>query len=171
MDYDSGVKLICYENSAEHNRVNKTNFLTQVDEIYCYFKDEVNLINPTITIEYSVLPTFNYIYIEPFNRYYYVSNITSIRNNVWELELTIDILMSYKDAIKNLKGFIDRNENTFNSNIIDNKVVFEQNYSKNKYTVSNDIFIDHFDVDYEFLSRCIVMTGYELSVVEIEIEE
>ena len=96
-----------------------------------------------------------------------MSNITSIRNNLWEIELTIDILMSYKDAIKNLRGFIDRNENSFNRNIIDKNVIFEQGVEKNIHTISSNVFIKTYSANPdESHYRNFVLTGYKISTTD-----
>ena len=61
----------------------------------------------------------NYAYIEEFHRYYYITNITSIHNNVWQLTMRVDVLMSYKSDIYNLKALVVRNEYASDPNIPD----------------------------------------------------
>lgn len=52
----------------------------------------------------------NYVYIPDFNRYYFINDITSVRQNLWRLTLHVDVLMSYKNEIKNTNAFVSRNQ-------------------------------------------------------------
>lgn len=48
--------------------------------------------------------------------------------------------MTYKDAILSCNGFIDRNENEYNSNIIDKKRAVAQGHTVEVDSVSNELF-------------------------------
>ena len=134
------MKITLYKNSATPNRVDKTDFLTKVSTLEGVLRDETSVTNMDITIEYNSVPTFNYCYVPLFNRYYYITDITSIRNNVWELTLSVDVLMTYKDGIYSCKGFVERNEDENNPNIVDNKRVIEQGCDVEEYTITNKLF-------------------------------
>ena len=108
-----------YQNSSENNRIDKTEYLTSVGEIEGYLRQETNIINPTIVIEYNKVIDFNYIYISTFNRYYFVNGVSSVRTNLWRIELSVDVLMTYKDTILNYECFVARNENTYDAYIED----------------------------------------------------
>lgn len=45
---------------------------------------------------------YNYCYIPDFDRYYFISNITSVRTNLWRIDCSVDVLMSYQAEILNL---------------------------------------------------------------------
>ena len=123
-----GVEIILYKNSAESNRVDKTNYLEEAGKIYGIFRDSFSITEPAFELEYNQVPNFNYVYITQLNRYYYVNDITSVANNLWLINLNIDVLMTYKTEILELDCFVDRNEFTFNNYIIDDKVVIETGY-------------------------------------------
>lgn len=143
---EGAMQFTLYQNTAEDNRLDKTNYLTTVGTIYGIIREEASLIDLSVTIEVEQLPNFNYVYIPNFNRYYYVNDITSIRNNLWEISLSVDVLMSYKEAIRGVNAFVDRNENTFNPNIIDKKRVIVQGVDTEIYTVENDLFNENKNV-------------------------
>ncbi len=132
--------IILYQNSAERNRVDKTNYLTQIGSIVGTIRESTSIIDIVLRIEYNKVPDFNYCYLTAFKRYYYVTDITTVNTNVWELSLSCDVLMSYKEAIKNCNGFIERNENTFNENIVDKQRVIEQGYDIEEITLENELF-------------------------------
>lgn len=149
-------QLNLYKNSAEPNRVDKTNYLTQIGTLYGAFRYETSITNMAITIQQEEFPKFNYVYIPIFNRYYYVTDITSIRQNLWEISLSIDVLMSYKDAIKSCNCFCDRNEFLYNDNIIDKKRVIEQGYDVESIAIQNDLFVDG--------NGSLVIQGFDLNL-------
>lgn len=114
---DTPVDMVLYNNSSESNRVDKSNYLTEVTTLRGTLRESTSLLTPSIKIYLTSLPAFNYVYIQAFNRYYYVTNITSVRMNLWQIDLKTDVLMSYKDSILLNTAIINR---TADSNYIDN---------------------------------------------------
>lgn len=129
-----------YQNSAEPNRVDKTNYLTAIDTLEGVLRNETSIIDMVITFESTNLPNFNYVYIPAFNRYYFVTDISSIKYRLWQINLTVDVLMTYKDGILSQSAFIERNEHSYNNDIIDNKRVVEQGQIIDEYNIQNDLF-------------------------------
>ena len=54
------------------------------------------------------------MYIESFNRFYFVDNITSIRNGLIQFSCRVDVLMSYRTAIRKNNAIIKKQENKWN---------------------------------------------------------
>ena len=147
-----------YNNTAETNRVDKTNYLTLVSEISGNLREETSLTDLVITIQQSEVPTFNYAFIKSFNRYYYVTDIASVRNNLWEISLSVDVLMTYKEALLNCTGFIDRNEFEYDPLIVDDKLPLKEGQTVKVDFLTNELFSDTTD-DYSY-----VLQGLNLSV-------
>ena len=61
----------------------------------------------------------NYAYIADYKRYYYVDSVTVGRNGMYIVQLSVDVLMTYADAIKNLSATISRQENVGINDIVD----------------------------------------------------
>lgn len=121
--YDDGsLDMNLYHNNAERNRVDKTNFLESVSTLNGYLRDKTSITNPSIIIEMSEFPTFNYVYLPKFNRYYYVTNILSIATNLWQIDMHVDVLMSYKDKILLQSAIIERNEYEWDPYLIDSSL-------------------------------------------------
>lgn len=96
-----------YYNMSDDRTVNKTLELdsTLVGE----FRDEVSMVRPVVRVENDGSPIrANYVRIPDFQRYYYISNVTAYRHGVWDLELAVDVLMSFRGDIANLNAIIDR---------------------------------------------------------------
>lgn len=115
-----------YQSHAEANRVNKEQLLVSVGTLSGALREECSMLTPSITYQSSDVPTFNYVYIPVFNRYYFVTSLTSVSKNIWRMELKCDVLMSYKDKILALHGVIGRQENDFNDFLIDDKVITQK---------------------------------------------
>ena len=61
----------------------------------------------------------NYAYITDYNRYYFVDSVTVGRNGMYIVQLSIDVLMTYADGIKNINATISRQENVGINDIVD----------------------------------------------------
>lgn len=82
----------------------------------------------SLNIDIVNLPmNFNYVYIPSLNRYYYVDSVEVISNDVRRLMLKEDVLMSWKDLIKQQSAFVDRQENLYDSDIVDDLVTYSYN--------------------------------------------
>lgn len=148
--------IVLYQNSAERNRVDKTNYLTKIKTISGTVRDVTSIVNISILIEYDTVPNFNYCYLPAFRRYYYITDVSTVNKNLWELSLSCDVLMSYKEAIKNCNGFIERNENLYNENIVDKQRVIEQGYDIEEINLDNELF----DYTVDSSVRNIILSGY-----------
>lgn len=119
--------LNLYQNTAEQERVDKSSYLTYIDTLNGVLREECSIINPSILIEYTgTLPTFNYIHIPIFQRYYYVRNIISVRKNLWRIDCSVDVLMTYNSGIRNLEAYIGRQEFDYNNELIDSQLPCEK---------------------------------------------
>lgn len=78
-------------------RKNSTLTPTGGDQIDIQLKSGTSLISPTFLLNLSGRPTYNYISFE--GRYYFVNDITSVRNDLWELACTEDFLATWKSDI------------------------------------------------------------------------
>lgn len=114
------VKL--YKTSSENDRVVKE--LTEELSLTGTLRDSTSILNPTLTIEGDIdIASKNYAYIEEFGRYYFIDDIVSIRNNLWSVSMSVDVLMSYKDDILNLDCIIERQERKYNLYLNDSDIL------------------------------------------------
>lgn len=134
--------LNLYQSTAETNRVDKFPYLFTVATLSGVLRERCSLVSPVLTIEYPKVPDFNYVYIEAFGRYYFVTGVVSVRYNLWEISLECDVLMTYKDKLLECEAFIDRNENTFNPLIVDRRKVIEQGQNIIALAAENEVFGD-----------------------------
>ena len=97
------MQILFYNTASENNRIGKT--LEDEKSLTGTFKGEVNLQNPVITVQTDLL-NYNYCYMPDFNRYYFIERIEVTRMNLYTIYLKIDVLETYKPAIKKLKVIV-----------------------------------------------------------------
>ena len=114
-DIDGKTALLLYKQNSENDALNKT--LTYVDTILGKFNHSIGL--KSLNVDVVNIPmNFNYVYIPSLNRYYYVDSVEIISNDVRRLHLKEDVLMSWKDLIRNQQGFILRSEKLSNDYLL-----------------------------------------------------
>lgn len=105
------VKLYkCYDSK---NKLNKT--LTDELSLQGNFKNNFSLTDIQLVLNFNNIESFdyNYVYIELLHRYYFVDNCKILSNNRIELILSIDVLMTYKTDIENMKVKLNKSSIIF----------------------------------------------------------
>lgn len=100
-----------YNYNGEPNRVNKT--LQENEEYTGVLNSTVNILEPVIRFRSTNIVTFNYVYIESLNRYYFVSEIQQ-NGDICTVYLRTDVLMTYKDKILDSIGTLTKGANVNN---------------------------------------------------------
>ena len=107
-----------FKTASENNRVVKT--LTDEKQLSGELRNQTSVLNPSIRIESADnISAYNYAYISEFGRYYYITDIVSVRINCWTVSLRCDVLMSYSDQIKAITGVVVRQESNPNKLLVD----------------------------------------------------
>lgn len=98
--------------TAEFNRVNKTSYISNRFTLEGSLRNESSVIDPVIIIEKTnpALYHYNYMYIEEFQRWYFINDIISLRNNLWEIHAHVDVLHTWGGDIGNMEATIDKAE-------------------------------------------------------------
>ena len=102
--------ITLYNNSSEPNKISK--HLTPINiALSGSLRNESEIVNPVVLIEGNIssLQNANYARIESFDRYYYITEMKSIRSNIVELHLHTDVLMSFD--ISAVSGVVIEAEN------------------------------------------------------------
>lgn len=130
-----------YKNSATYNRLDKTPYLAKVADIQGTFRSDLDILHPIMRYPSDTLPDFNYAIIEELNnRCYYIDKVTYIAKGLWQLDMSIDVLMTYKDAILNLKTFVTRNQFDYNTLIPDDRLPLQQGQNITYDIIPNELF-------------------------------
>lgn len=121
--------IIGYRCNSATNVVDKE--INQEFSVEGTLRDGSSVIDPVILIEANA-PGFhandvNYLYVEEFRRYYYITNIISTNHTLWEIHAHVDVLMSYKDQIRAQTAIVARQESQYNLYLDDGIFMTYQN--------------------------------------------
>ena len=104
------MELKLYAVNDGKNVINKTMTLKTTMEIN--LKRDVDIINPRLILIPNLNTGFsgiNYAEIPELNRFYFVDSITNISSTLWQLDLSCDVLETYKADILASKARLYRN--------------------------------------------------------------
>lgn len=132
------MKIHFYQTNSENNRLEKV--LENELVITGNFKGDVDVLKPMLTVKNATVPQYNYCYIPSINRYYFVDKIEITQGNLFTVSLSIDVLMTYKDAIRELNVVVSSSQsNPYYNGYVDSYDVrtdyetkqFENNFNEN----------------------------------------
>ena len=106
--------IVLQVNSSEKERLDKN--ITDIATISGTLREKTSLIDPVIVIEgdLSNYVNCNNMTIQAFNRSYFINNITSVSNNLFEISAHVDVLTTYKTQIRTNDAIIARQEKKWN---------------------------------------------------------
>lgn len=127
------MTILLYQTLSEVNKVDKD--LSLLATLTGNLREESSLIDPEILIDgfSNYATTCNYVYIQEFNRYYFVRNVTAISNTLFRITLHVDVLYTYKAEIRSNYAIVSRNENEFDLMLNDGLFVTQQNPRKAQF--------------------------------------
>ena len=106
------MRIVMYNNLSDKNHIDKN--LTYVGDFEGTLREETSIVDPIITINMEHYRKANYFYIPEFSRYYFVTNVTSVRTGLWRFELHCDVLSSFASPLRELPAVVVRQENNWN---------------------------------------------------------
>ena len=71
-------------------------------------RDEVEIMSPVVRFDTDEVMRFNYAYIPQFQRYYFVDGVNAFREGLWDVTMSVDVLMSFRGHILQLPVVIDK---------------------------------------------------------------
>lgn len=113
------MKARLYFNKSDKREVSKT--LTQVGgDFYVEIIDDSSVTNPVLKLQTSrgVLNA-NYLWLEDFHRYYFINDWTVSKGYII-INCHVDVLMTYKTEIREIKCVVRRNEQNDRCNAYQN---------------------------------------------------
>ena len=143
------MEIRLYFTTSPDNRMTK--YLTNTSVMQGNLRDVSNVVNPVILVERDIEQLsglYNYAYIPEFNRYYFITEMQSYRNNFVLLSLSVDVLYSFKNQILDNVAIVDKAQQIDFSNIYydDGSFVTE---SRDFYTIKT--FTNGFNDNGEFI--------------------
>lgn len=102
-------------NSSPVEKIGKT--LSEGLNFSVTLKDNTSILRPVLLLSstsQAPITGYNYMYISDFGRYYFIDDVKSIHNNMWEVSAHVDVLETYKTAILANSAVIKRQQNLYN---------------------------------------------------------
>lgn len=131
-------------NTSEPNRLTRT-FEGETKTMQGHLRAPASVLTPSITVEDGAsLAGYNYLEIPDFGRSYYITGLTAISNNLWQVDARVDVLGTYADTIKNSSGIIERRSEGYNAYIDDGALWSEDRTIRTVHHFKGD---DAYDVD------------------------
>lgn len=121
------MKIDLYKNTTEENAIEK--IIVDKKTIEGTLKNTIDITNFSVIFNFfEDWNNYNYVYIEKLKRYYFVESKRIVNNSLVEYDLIEDVLMSFKDLIRQQNILLTESETAFNG-------------SKNNYTAENKLTV------------------------------
>ena len=103
-------------------------------------KDGTSIVDPVILVngEMSDFHDYNYARIYSWGRYYFITDIVSVRSYLIEIHLHCDVLYSFADEIVAQSGIVDRRQKGYNTYLNDGSIHVYQNRVVINYPLAGD---------------------------------
>lgn len=102
------IKIKTFVYDGKPNEVNKT--LQENEEYTGVLNATFNVLSPVVRFRTRTPVTFNYVYIESLDRYYFVSEKQQ-DGDICTVRLRVDVLFTYKDIILNSSATLVKGDN------------------------------------------------------------
>ena len=105
-----------YANTSPVNKVDKN--ISLVLSTTGVLRDGVTISDPVVLLEVAtpanVISSANYAYVPELGRYYYITGVASDASGLWIVSMHVDVLMSFKEQIRNQYAIVARQEYIYN---------------------------------------------------------
>lgn len=129
------MRAIFYKFSKRKNSTAVPN--GQGNERNLTVKNGSSIITPTFLVAGE---SFDYNYCSFNGRYYWITDITSVRNELWEVQCRVDVLASWKNEILNSKAFVKYSSSDTNQSIKDGRNVVTSNVERTASYLNMQMF-------------------------------
>lgn len=139
-------------------RKNSTGVPSGGTAVNCVFKDSTSYVNTTLLVNLSDVP-YNYfsMTVGGINRYYWITNIVSVRNNLFEVSGHVDVLATYRNSIIGASAYLLYSTATFSANLVDRRI--PTIYSPVRSTQTLQVFSNFFSASGYYILSCVGEDG------------
>lgn len=102
------MEIILMRNDSDRNVLYKD--IEVIDTLDVKLRKDFNIFSPVIYLT-NFSKECNYVYIPFLNRYYFVTNIVNTHAKINRIELTTDVLMSFKNVVLDTTIQVNRTDN------------------------------------------------------------
>lgn len=129
--FGGDMKIELYKNTSEENAIEK--IIVDKKTIEGTLKTNIDITNFSVVFNFfDDWNNYNYVYVEKLKRYYFVDSKRIVNNSLVEYDLIEDVLMSFKNLIKNQNILLTESEAAFpgsqNNYVAENKLTIANSY-------------------------------------------
>lgn len=106
-------------------------------EVELTLKNGTSILQPTFLLSADI-SEYNYCHFN--DRYYWINDIMSVRNGLWEVQCRVDVLASWKSEIMESSAFVSYSSNDINQMVKDNRNVLSTSVERSESFVNFDMF-------------------------------
>lgn len=100
---------VYFKNSSKRRNSTLQTSFSASDAYSCVLKDATSLDRPTFLVSAA---TMDFNVAKWDNRYYFIDDVVSVRNNQWEVSCVLDVLATYKSDITGSTQFVSYSAST-----------------------------------------------------------
>lgn len=100
------MEVILYYNASDYRVINKR--LVGGESFIGQARDEINIMSPVIRFDSPNILRYNYAYIPELQRYYVIQSVNAFREGLWDVSMSVDVLMSFRGDIMALSVIVDK---------------------------------------------------------------
>ena len=131
-----------YSTNSDNNHVEKV--FTLRASLTGTLREPCSILKPEIVIERKTAPVnWTHVFILSFNsRWYYINNIVSVGQNMWQLSCSVDVLETYHGSrddetmLYGCTGIVARNEGASDPTLTDSALPIQNNTTLTKITAT-----------------------------------
>ena len=135
-----------YYNQSDDRQINKTLIEEKVFE--GTVRDNVDVMNPVVRFFSSEILRYNYCYIPDFQRYYFITSVTAVSNDIYDVNFTTDVLMSFRGELLQYPVIVDKQSHKANgdeyiddSSLVTDNLLFSTVYNFSRGFLDNPEYI------------------------------
>lgn len=122
------MQITLYNLPCLPNELNKQYYISKTDtpklSLTGTLREQCSLQNPSILLQQSItaIKNYNYVSIPSFDRYYFISEVVAVRDGLTRIELSCDVLSSFRNKIvsSDSRLFCERWSGSENAQLEDN---------------------------------------------------
>jgi hypothetical protein len=129
------IDVVLQTSSSPVEKIGKT--LTTGNTYSCALKDNCSILKPVIIIRTTdTISAYNYMYIQNFGRYYFIDDIVTLHDGVWQISAHVDPLDTFMEELMLQDVIVNKQSTKGNKYLNDGSFVSQVNEFNTSYNFS-----------------------------------
>ena len=140
------MEIKLYKTSSPRKKLVKD--LTDGITLTGTLRGQSSIMSPSLQIQDIAVIGYNYCYIPDFRRYYFITSINAVSNEIYDVKFTTDVLMSFRGEILQYPVIVDKQTQEVNgdeyiddSSLVTDNLLFSTVYNFSRGFLDNPEYI------------------------------